>query len=255
MKFNVMRTKHNGKENPSFRLVREHGTDDYLFLHFKTPTVFTLFKETRHILPGTCILMPPKTPHSFYPEDCVLIHDWIHFMPYDENEFSKLKIDINTFFVPDDPGFITSSIKKCELELIHKDEFYEEIISSEMTSMLVRLKRQQEKIISGYHADAFRKLRFEIYRDPNHYSDIEVMASAVNLSRSRFTVVYKELFGVPPKNDLINARVSKATYLLSSESLTLDEIATMCGYQNIYHFIRQFRTVTGNTPGAYRKSH
>ena len=140
MKFNVIRTKHNGKEGKNFRLSREHGNDDYLFLHFKTPTIFTLKGETTYIQPGTCIILSPKTPHSFYPDNCELIHDWMHFMPDCEKDFSDLKIDINSFFVLNDSNFITSSVKKCEFELLYKDRFYEELISSEVFSMFIKIK-------------------------------------------------------------------------------------------------------------------
>ena len=73
------------------------------------------------------------------------------------------------------------------------------------------------------------------------------------LSRSRFSVVYNNLFGTSPKADLINARISKASYLLTLGTMSIADIAEQCGYQNVYHFIRQFRTITGVTPGKYRK--
>lgn len=251
--YNVIRTRHNGKEGRDFKLVRPNGTDDYLFLHFKTPVIFALFDETHHISSGTCILLSPGTPHAFYPNGCELVHDWMHFMPIDK-DFLKLKIDINTFFIPENSNFITASIKRCELELINKDELYEELISSEVSGMLIRLKRQLGGSLSGHHAEAFKALRIDIYRNPDKYSDTDDMAKAVSLSRSRFSVVYKELFKVPPQRDHINARISKASHLLSLGTLSLTEISEMCGYRSIYHFIRQFRTVTGITPGAYRKN-
>lgn len=254
-RYNVIRTKHNGKEEPGFKLVRPNGTDDYLFLYFKTPVIFTLFNEVHHILPGTCILLSPGTPHAFYPDNCALIHDWMHFMPADFNDFENLKIDINTFFTGNDLSFITTAIKKCEQELIYKDGFYEELISSEVLGMFIRLKRQLSGGASGYYADAFKALKIEIYRNPDKYTSTGDMARFIGLSRSRFSVVYKELFGVSPKNDLIQARISKASYLLSSQTPSLAEISEECGYQNVYHFIRQFRDVMGITPGKYRKKH
>lgn len=253
--YNVIRAKHNGKEKPDFKLVRPTGTDDYLFLHFKTPVIFTLFDEVHHLSPGMCILLSPGTPHVFFPDNCELIHDWIHFRPSDYNDFAKLKIDINTFFTAVNLNFITTAIKRCEHELLYKDELYEELISSEVSGMFIKLKRQLSGDISGYYANTFRDLRIEIYRNPNKYTCIEDIAKLVGLSRSRFSIVYKEFFKISPKNDLINARISKASYLLSSETPSLEKISEECGYQNIYHFIRQFRDVMGITPGKYRKNH
>ena len=120
--------------------------------------------------------------------------------------------------------------------------------------MFIRLKRQLSGGIHGYYADAFKALRLEIYRNPDKYTCTDDMAKLIGLSRSRFSVVYKNFFKVSPKKDLINARISKASYLLSSETPSLAEISEECGYQSIYHFIRQFRDVMGITPGKYRKN-
>ena len=249
--FNVIRVKHEGKEHKDFRLSRPHGTEEYLFLHFKSPVIFTLNGEKQNISPGSCILLSPGTPHSFYPDGCELVHDWIHFTTdYD----IESKIDINSFFKPVDSDFITPSIKRCELEKIYKEYGYDEIISSEMTAMFIRLRRMLKRNISSPHLNALNELRINIYRHPSHYENTVVMAERVNLSRSRFSVLYKELFSVSPTEDLIKARISKASYLLSVGMYSLEEISTMCGYQNIYHFIRQFKDITGITPGAYRKS-
>jgi len=253
--YTVIRTKHNGKENSDFSLTRPKGTDDYLFLHFKSPVIFTLSGNEHRISPGTCILLSPGTPHSFKPYNSELLHDWIHFLPSDFNEFSDLKIDINTFFTVYNPDFITTSVIKCEQELIWKNAFYEDLISSEVSRMLIKIKRQLDKNVLGYHSDKFKDLRVSVYRNPKKYLSTDDMASYVGLSRSRFSVLYKDFFGVSPKNDLINARIEKASYLLSIDSPTLLDISEECGYQSIYHFIRQFKTVTGTTPGKYRKNH
>lgn len=253
--FKIIRTKHNGKENKSFHLVRPSGTDDYLFLHFKTPVIFTLFDVEYNISPGTCIIMSPNTPHSFKADSCDLVHDWIHFMPTETDNFSLFGIDINTFFKPENTDFITASVKNCELELINKDDFYEELISAELCRLFIKLKRRPFPNVSGQHADRFKTLRADMYRNPHKYASTEDMASSVNLSRSRFSVLYKEIFGISPQSDHINAKVSKASYLLSVGTLSLAKISETCGYSNIYHFIRQFRTVTGTTPGEYRKNH
>lgn len=251
--YDIIRIKHNGKEPSDFKLNRPNGTDDYLFIHFKTPVIFTLFDTTHHISAGTCILLSPKTPHGFYPDECELVHDWMHFMPSNEDMFLNLGIDINAFFSIVNNNFITPTIKICELELIYKDELYKDLVSSEIGSMFIKLKRQLDVTAPSFHFDAFRELRVNLYQNPENYSNINDMAMAVNLSRSRFSIMYKRFFKVSPQADHINARIAKAKYLLSVGTLSLTEISELCGYQSIYHFIRQFRTITGTTPGMYRR--
>ena len=42
--------------------------------------------------------------------------------------------------------------------------------------------------------------------------------------------------------------------LLMDEYIPLATIAERLGYSSQYHFIRQFKQITGMTPGAYRKN-
>lgn len=252
--YHVIRTKHSGYEPGTFRLNRPVGTDDYLLLHFQTPVFFTLDNVEQSIPAGSCILLSPGTPHAFYPNRDGLVHDWVHFMPSERSAFFNLQFPLNTFFMPAHTGLITTTLKRCEQELIYKNEQYEYMISSLLSTLLIHLKRQLSEPLPCPHAAALKALRLEIYSHPEHYKTTAAMADAVHLSRSRFAVIYKELFGIAPNQDQIAARISKASYLLSLGTLTLAEISDICGYQNIYHFIRQFRSVTGTTPGKYRKS-
>jgi AraC family transcriptional regulator of arabinose operon len=254
LEYRVIRTKHCGYEPSDFSISRPAGNPDYLFLHFQTPVCFTLRGETMHLDEGSCILLSPATPHAFFPVGGDLVHDWMHFLPSDPERFRALGLPLDCIFTPSETGFITSLIKRCELEYIDRDEHYADMLSSLVNELMIRLVRDLSTSHHTPHNDAVHRLRHDVYRDPHRFTTTEDMARALGLSRSRFAVVYRELIGVPPKADLISARISKASYLLSLGTRSLAEISEICGYQSVYHFIRQFRSVTGVTPGRYRKN-
>lgn len=54
--------------------------------------------------------------------------------------------------------------------------------------------------------------------------------------------------------DLIDARIARAKTLLANKELDTVQLAEALGYNDQYHFIRQFKARTGQTPGAYRKT-
>ena len=77
------------------------------------------------------------------------------------------------------------------------------------------------------------------------------MASTVNLSPSRFHSLYKQIFGISPKKDFLNLRIEHAKKLMQNGNYSIREVAELAGYSNQYHFIRQFKEVTGTTPGKF----
>ena len=80
------------------------------------------------------------------------------------------------------------------------------------------------------------------------------MAGRVGLSKSRFYTIYKNIYGNSPIDDLIRARIDSAKNALQFSSTSISEIAENLGYNNLTHFMRQFKGMTGMIPDQYRKS-
>ena len=86
---------------------------------------------------------------------------------------------------------------------------------------------------------------------PQAHWNVKEMAARVNASPSWLFAAYRAAFGVSPGRDCILARVERAKILLA-QGLSVAETAERVGYSNVYHFIRQFRQATGETPGQVR---
>ncbi|MBE7087139.1 MAG: helix-turn-helix transcriptional regulator [Clostridiales bacterium] len=63
--------------------------------------------------------------------------------------------------------------------------------------------------------------------------------------------MYKEFFYVSPKEDILNAKLEYAKQLLTTSSLTLQEIADKCGFSDKFTFIRFFKARMGVSPAAW----
>ena len=61
-------------------------------------------------------------------------------------------------------------------------------------------------------------------------------------------------FHSSPKEELLQARLQKARYLLTNDAMTVKQAAYMAGFQNICYFNRVFKKVCGCSPGEYRKN-
>ena len=103
------------------------------------------------------------------------------------------------------------------------------------------------------HYTSLAELREKIYRNPQMKWNVDTMAAYVNMSRSYFQHLYREVFGVSCMTDVISGKIEKAKEILSETSCTVSQVAAMCGYDNEEHFMRQFKKLVGMTPTAYRK--
>ena len=82
---------------------------------------------------------------------------------------------------------------------------------------------------------------------------MDKLSAAAGLNKARFFELYKKLFGISPIQDIISLRVRIAKTLLGTHRYTVAEVAEMTGYQNVFHFIRQFKKHTNITPKQYEK--
>jgi len=96
---------------------------------------------------------------------------------------------------------------------------------------------------------AFAKYYIEEYYDRSiTSSDI---ASVAGCSASHLRMLFKSAYGESPIHYLNRIRVEHAKEMLASNLFRLDEIATACGFQNVYYFSRVFKEYTGVSPGKY----
>ena len=229
----------------------------YNFFHFPTPIQIKVDGEIITTRPGACIFSEPMQPRWFnFVEDTKM--NWIHAYPEIKPLLEEYKIPLNCVFYPNSTGFISEIFQKMLLERYMDDPYKDEMLDNYTREFLVKLSRAiHGSIVPGVSNAEQKKLhrvRWEILSNLRKRWTVAEMAQIASLSPSRFHTVYKLTFGISPLQDLVNHRVDMAkTMLLVDEYPSLTDVAEKLGYQNQYHFIRQFKNVTGMTPGAYRK--
>ncbi|HQQ96643.1 MAG TPA: AraC family transcriptional regulator [Cyclobacteriaceae bacterium] len=88
-----------------------------------------------------------------------------------------------------------------------------------------------------------------------HYAaslDLQAMAEMSCLSRYHFLRMFKAVFGLTPRQYLIQVRVNKAMQLLDN-GLSVSEACFAVGLEGLSSFTRKFKQRTCVTPSAYRK--
>ena len=73
------------------------------------------------------------------------------------------------------------------------------------------------------------------------------------MSTSWFGKNFTAVFGMAPKQYIMDLRVRNAQILLETSDGTVNEIARIVGYENPMYFSRLFRKAKGLSPLKYRK--
>ena len=259
IKMIVTKIRHDWPFKPGFSISRPYGYPEYTFLHFSTPIRIRLNGEVIDAKPGACIFYAPGAP-QYCRSDSNVIHNWMHATIDLKPLLEQYEIPENTLLYPDHDDYISGIFQKIEAEYFLADPHREELIGSYLAEFLIKFSRSihgahhRERISRG-DAKKLRVLRQEVLSKPEEEWSVAKMAKKVSLSPSRFHAVYKAVFGTSPMSDVIEARITYArSLLLSDEGLTLPQVAERLGYHDQYHFIRQFKAQTRQTPGQFRKT-
>lgn len=245
-------------ENKDFRMVRENTGDQYIFIHFLTPSNIILNGNTVSVEEGNCILYNKFSYQNVYQENCDLIHDWFHIEGDMDKIVEKYGFQYNTVYKVPNSNKITKIIQSIENEFNLNHKFSSELQNLKLEELIISIIHGSEynqinNFIKSDVRKSFSELRSKINLTYNEDWNADKMAAEVNLSTSRFYKLYKEIFGISPKKYLQDIRIEHAKLLLMQNKYMIKEIAEMTGYKNQYHFIRQFKEYVGTTPSKYKE--
>ena len=94
------------------------------------------------------------------------------------------------------------------------------------------------------------------YINSNYKSELllEDVAGQLHLHPNYFSRLFRLQTGTTFRDYLRNVRIEKSKELLLHSSYKISQIAQLVGYQDIAHFNRAFKDMTGTSPSRYRKT-
>ncbi len=221
------------------------------------------------------IIYTADAPIYYYSDD-VYVNDWINFHETDDNNQDKtdndeltvdgsisefmrsLNVPFNRLTLLSDHTELSQLIRDLRQEFHQTGTHHEEILDAKLRTILYKysdayhLETQLSDKLK-VHRPLFHEIRNGIYSQHSPKKTVSELAEDASLSVSYFQHIYKELFGVPVIQDIIRSRIERACYLLTVTPDSVAHIAEVCGYENVEHFNRQFKEITGFSPNQYRK--
>lgn len=253
----ILEARHMYPEKNGFKIERPTGAPDAnVFVHFLTRVRMELDGKTIDVEPYTCILYDREAVQRWTALES-LVHDWIHIDGDVDKYMKKYSLEYNHLYKLNDPIFVTQLVNEIEVEFFRGQKYSEQLISNKIEELFIGISRNNldSAKTENSRKREFERLRLEVFSNLSKPWNVEAMSKLVSMSSSRFFTIYKDIFGVSPINDLIQARVHAAKSYLSDTDYSVSDVAELLGYSNEYHFIRQFRQITGMSPGKYSKTH
>lgn len=81
---------------------------------------------------------------------------------------------------------------------------------------------------------------------------LKSVSEFVNISPSRLSALFKQKIGYSPLNYFILLKIKKASELLDTTDMKINQICVKLGFDDQYYFSRQFSKIMGMSPRAYR---
>jgi len=250
------------QHDQTFTVARPYGLQDmYLFVRFHSPMTVRTAEGVASAGPGDCLLYDPEFPQWYRGAEGGFADDWLHVGGPRMPELIRLyQIPVNEILRPRETEFVTPIFEAVNRELRRREPLWRESVSLLVESLFVELARQLAR--QGPNAltpaeatrmDAFRSVRMRVHDQMQKPWRVADMARLVNLSPSRFAVLYLKLLGISPMEDLIHARLRRARALLTDERLSVREVADRTGFGSVCHFARLFRKHVGCAPRDCRR--
>ncbi|MCW8130110.1 MAG: helix-turn-helix domain-containing protein [Planctomycetota bacterium] len=149
--------------------------------------------------------------------------------------------------------------------LLRFDEILDLLRRREPVAHRLALVRAHELLVEAHRLDARRQgprggggealesARIRLGSNLDQPLDVRAIAREMNLSYERFRKLFRERVGLAPHQYRIQRRIEHAEVLLVEEGRSIKEAAYALGYPDPFAFAKQFKQVTGESPGAFRK--
>ncbi len=271
--FRVNYCGYNVRNTDQDTIERTGGSGDYLFLlpdsrmtfYFPSdnpsnyPDAQPVQIQGRQLLcetgmPGSCILYTPGFL-QFYQAEKTFSNSFVHFSCPPE-EMAAYHIPQNQLFRPNKTDELLMLIRQIQSELFSPQQHSEEMLDLCMRRLLILTERSlSERQYQNSHGDLYETLqsaRMMMLTYCNGEWDVDRLCRMTGLGRSQLHAYYRKFFHTSPKEELLQARMDLARYLLTNESARISEVAEQSGFANVYHFTRFFHKACGCSPREYQ---
>ena len=194
--------------------------------------------------------------YEYYGKDKTDVY-WIHFTGSEvKNILKKYGFQGDKHIYPVGSSLEYERVfKRIILEFQRSQEDYEEMLELLLRHLLIIFERElkREHVLKNEYLDKEMDIAASYFNENyNRNINIEEYASSRGMSVSWFIRNFKKYTGQTPMQFIVSLRINNAQLLLETTEYSINQIASIVGYDNQLYFSRLFHKQKGFSPTQYR---
>ncbi len=238
---------------------RPEGINQAIFIYcIKGGGWCELAGQLHTVREGDLLVLPPQMPHTYgaHVSNPWTIH-WAHAVGENLRHYlTELGTSVQApiVWMGEDlqlARLFSEIVKALEGEPSFVNQLEASRALAHLLAIMIRHAHDRTRATS----DSVQKVAQAIIYMSEHLDQplrVSALAALANLSQAHFSVLFKEETGCSPRDYLHLLRIHRACQMLRGSTLSVKEIAASLGYQDQFHFSRQFKAFQDVSPSQYR---
>ena len=237
--------------------------ENELYLLLKGRVKYFIDNKTYIVNEGDLIIIPPGILHSTDTDDC-LYNERLLISFGKDFFFSNISTSLQELFkeaiihIPkENRSIIETMFYKIENEYNSKHDNKEIMLKLYITELLLYLHRY--RTLNAQNEFSTDKIiqKIKQYINLNFEREISLNELSVEfgLTKSYLSKRFKSAVGTGINEYINYVRIEHAEKLLTTEKLSITEVATRCGFNDSSYFATVFKKLKGVTPYKFSKNH
>ncbi|MCG8498900.1 MAG: AraC family transcriptional regulator, partial [Firmicutes bacterium] len=136
-------------------------------------------------------------------------------------------------------------------QIVHFYKILDIIGRSDTIELLASVEYAKKRFKTG--SDRITKIHQYLMKHYQEEIDLDKISSVINMAKGSLCRFFKSQMGITIFEYLNQIKVELACNLLRNLDLSILDVSYDSGFNNLSHFNKQFKKVTGQTPSEYRK--
>lgn len=211
---------------------------------------------------GTLYMIKPKDEHRIMPSDDGCIHINISLMPQKLIEICKgldidldelLKIEPKVRLTSDEFEFFRKRAERISL-LQYQNDKRVQVLICELISQAVSVVYKSSFFSGNEYPEWFVDILDKIHSPEFCACTASDVYQLSSFSPPVIIAYFKKFTGKTVNEYIRTTKINRACDFLKKSDISIIELSNMLGYTSLSHFSRVFKSHTGMTPGAYRRT-